>query len=293
MGGGNSIEANQRAVTSTLAQIVVSSLQSASSEISLDQTIEVFCDNLRENLTRSYLACQKQFGERDGSEIIKLCAALAPNSVACGGNDIVWNQAVVATINVDMKSKFEENIENNLKTNLTAKLLDNSGLLQFGNKTKIDIEALITAVSKIDTESIQEAFVNSNLKQKLLIQGGFVEVLNFDQSVNIISDIVLKTNNVTKLTQDVAQDIYIEQKQSDLSRILIYTGIAVGSIVLLIIIGVVVRYFKKRGKKSSSADDSDITIRIGTGKKRSQKPKITENEAIELADFKKTRIVQT
>jgi hypothetical protein len=267
MGAGNSTLITEKVVTNVLSQVIAATLQSASNDVELGQVIIVDCDNFTKIIVKAHEKCRTEF--KNTPELIpKICGIYDLSVIGCGITNLVWKQAIRVTTDDKFTSDANLKLANVVKVNLTTKLQEASGFLQFGNKVKADIDALSEAVAGIDARVYQTAFTNSTLKQSLKLNGGFVELIDLEQSVDIISKVVLENKTVVELSQQLAVDLQLEvvANSPKTLQILKWVGIAVGSVVVIVVVSFLLRFliqrFGRRRQRLRAADIRPVTIEL-------------------------------
>ena len=205
MGGGHSGTNSQQTITEVVVDLLVKTMQSSVALVDYQQNIQLDCGLFNTLVAKYDKACFERWSARPSEEIKVLCADVT--DFKCEASNITLNQVVSADISSAQEQKLRINISSEVTSKLSTKLQQESGLLQFSNKTKIDVKSLTQLTTTVFCDGIQSIYANMSGKQKIQAGGASITFVTMTQARTSVSQFLQKSYQYIDAATTVAQDI--------------------------------------------------------------------------------------
>lgn len=274
MGGANSVTNITKNLVESVSSTVINSIQNVANQTLQEQEINIDCNEFTRVMGPQVLKCQdntRKFADKHGWSEEELSHAIQNqcNSLfVCGANHISMKGAMQVNLTQEQKSQISSDITQKIQDNLEQSASQSTGVLQFGDKTRNQLENT--------TKTVQKAVLNitNNLKnnfdqvQTLNIKGGNVSFVTFSTAQTVISDQLQENKVVMKSLTDLATTVAQDAKQSSgmgaIGKILVI--IIVFIVGLLLILGLILWLLKKQ-RLSDSKKNSSRRTGIGSSRR--------------------------
>jgi hypothetical protein len=252
MGGGNSVENTVTAVNTAIQKNIVKAVNDTTQGVDLSQLMDIDCSRIY----TAYNQCLATMVHADPrppeNEIHDLCGDLK-----CEASHVSMKQTINVTQIADQTSDIVNKINDTATQDLTSTIKAATGLGEFSDDTKNDINAtsksVQTAVSKYFSKLAQQDNIVQQIKAT---NGATINFVTQDQMVTYIQNSIIHDKQVTNDVDTLSQTVVAHSKNkgglsSDmLTKVIAY---GVGGLILLVFLYFVVS--KLRRSKHPEAGD--------------------------------------
>jgi len=261
MGGANSVQSYVTAINKSVVNSIISSYQAENTTNINKQKVVINCNTAIQNYLAATIKCINQYQNKKvcgtvknkrlctPTEIKNLCDGFAGST--CEGSNLKLNQSIAINTDITQTSVQWSNITNTIQNTINSNVEQTTGLFEFNDTVKNNINSLIKTVTNTFLNNISTAYINISNQQVINIGGGAVlsvvtmnsaqhYVLNILQTNSQYNNVVntLATNIRTQVTQDT-------RFSSILRVILIVLGILLLGLLLLGIILIILKKLRK------------------------------------------------
>ena len=248
--GLNSVVNITDSLNENITNLVINSIQVASTNLFQNQTLNVDCKEWQKLTAEGKIECAKDFnGTVTAEKAVELCNIFWGGS--CGANEVTMKGVMQVNINDDMKIKIKNNISSNMKTtiNTTASKKDSGGIAGMGNTVTNKVSSDIENITDILQNYIQYDYNTIIASQTINLKNGTVSLITQDVFANSFKNFTANNNSYTTSIDNIASAIKVSSDQ-DLGMFggnIIITIVAV-IIGILVIIGIILWILKNRKK---------------------------------------------
>ena len=248
--GLNSVVNITDTVNNNITNLVINSIQIASTNLFQNQTLNIDCREWQKLTSQGLVGCASEFnGKMTPEKAAELCNTIW--GAKCGANQVSMKGVMEVKISDDMKITVKKNISDNIKTTINnAASQTNSGIIGLGNTVTTKVGSDIDNISNILENYIQTDYNNIASSQTINVKDGYVSLITQDMFINSFksytannNSYISSINNISSAIQNIA-----EQNLGLLGGNIIIT-IVVVIIGILIIIGVILWILKTNSKK--------------------------------------------
>jgi hypothetical protein len=246
MGGNHSAINRQTSITDVVTDILVNSMQSAVNVVEYKQGISLKCTELNKAIAEYAKECFERWVDLGSANVLLMCDGA--NDFKCEINQVTMTQSVNVSIDNEQRNLVKINVKNAIKTKLENRLRQESGVLQFGNKTKLDIESLVTLTTKIFSDNIQEIYSSIKGKQTINAGGASVTFATMMQTNDSVFKFLEENRSYIDIANTVRSDISsdLSQQNSVLSTIWTIVIAVITVVVSLVLLIVLIRVIMKK-----------------------------------------------
>jgi len=274
MGNRPSQKVTEESVSRAISSVMTSTLQKASAEVNVTQSLVVDCTRFATETIPRELDCVERLTENPNltaDDVKELCIL----DIRCGADGVAFNNTINANFLQEDFSEITTKMETDLKTKLQADLEQKFGFLA-SPQQEVAITALSESAANFFADEGQELLANLDAKQEVFANNAYVELISLTATEDVLVDQLLENSVVSEQVAALTTDISasLEQGGADpigdvIFWVMLVLGILIGIVILFFVIRLLVgrrkdvssggKKSRRRGRRSKS---DVVTVRI-------------------------------
>lgn len=252
-GIGNSVTNITNNINKNITNLVISSVQSSSTDISQSQTLDIDCTQWTDDQKEGKMACVEEAAQliREGhssEEATQICKIWEDGT--CGANGVTMKGVMQSQINDDLKLKIKTYLANNIKSAIDN-AANQSGAGGIGNSVTSQVGSEIDNIQGVIENYMQNDYNNISAYQSIKLKNGSISLITQDTFMDSFKSYTASNTVYTTSVNKIASTIKNATDQNLGSGNTIITIIVV-IIGLLIIFGIIYWIWQKRSSKNTS-----------------------------------------
>ena len=253
MGAGNSVQSYITSTNNIVVNSITTAYQSQNLQSINSQNITVDCSTAKDDYLKVITDCIDTYSKPGycggkNCDWLAICGGIS--DMSCIGSNIVFDQQIVINVDMTQDSKQWSDIQNTVAQNIQANIQQSSGLFEFDDKVKNDINSLVSTVTNTILNDVQQSYVNLPNQQSVLIGSGSVNLVTLKSAESYIETILQQNEQYTQVLNQVAVDIQANVSQESsiqgtLRLVLIVIFSIIGALILLGVVLVIIKMIRK------------------------------------------------
>lgn len=248
--GLNSVVNITDTLNENITNLVINSVQIASTNIFQNQTLNIDCREWQKDTAEGKINCAIEFnGIMTPEKAVEFCNTIWGSS--CGANGVMMKGVMQVNIDDDMKITIKNNISSNIKTTIdNAASKTNSGLGGIGNSVTTKVSSDIENIQNILQNYIQYDYNSISQSQTINVKNAYVSLITQDVFTDAFKSFTANNNSYTTSIDNISSAI---QNSSDQNLGILGGNIIITIVVVIIgilfIIGIILWILKRRSNK--------------------------------------------